>query len=695
MTTNSIHEPSISIEKMLNFFNGHLRHFHLKAVALRALKLVLAALTVAWLTQTTGRAQTTNYWDNTSPIEADGFGAAGGIWGTDAKWSPDATGNSTAGIVIPASTNYLYFGTDQPGYGLGAGTVSIGGTVSAVATYVGSQSGAVTLGSGPGSSTISITANLIGTNFVNAFLNNSTNLLTIDANLDFGTTGSRRLFGAAGPITVNGSITGSGSGARFFNSGCNLTLKGNVSEQMMLNGGKTIVGSAGLTWGAISTEAATGGTGGTLDLNGNDLTIGKLGGGPLSTTITDNAAGSGTSTLTVTVGGTATSGVAVGVTIADGATRKVGLTCKVPSGSYLVLTNANTYSGGTTIIGPGTLALNATGSINNSTNISIGAGSAVFDVSAITNYTLSTNTSLSASGYGTSLGTKAVLKGGTNVNLGSQPIVLTWGGNTSGTDNVHPCLWITQSALTLNNNPFTINGATTLGGGIYRLIQVTNGTAGVINESASPSYAVTGTAIDSARTNVISVSGGNVILTVSTPTTTTVSREVGSSPSTYGSPLTFKAAVVPVGGPTVPSGTVQFKTNGVAFGSAVTVVTDVSPNGKAEINASSLPASGSAYTVTAVYTPANTNFLASSDSTGIAQIINAVTSTATLAATVASNTATITVSGGPNTTYTLQTATNLTGSWWPIATNTANSGGVLIFVDPNATNAQQFYRTAH
>jgi hypothetical protein len=64
------------------------------------------------------------------------------------------------------------------------------------------------------------------------------------------------------------------------------------------------------------------------------------------------------------------------------------------------------------------------------------------------------------------------------------------------------------------------------------------------------------------------------------------------------------------------------------------------------------------------------------------------------AITLNGNTATINAFGIPGMTYALQTTTNVGGGWWPIGTNTASGDGSLIFVDPNATNVQQYYRMA-
>jgi hypothetical protein len=62
---------------------------------------------------------------------------------------------------------------------------------------------------------------------------------------------------------------------------------------------------------------------------------------------------------------------------------------------------------------------------------------------------------------------------------------------------------------------------------------------------------------------------------------------------------------------------------------------------------------------------------------------------------IVDNTATISAFGIPGFTYVLQTATNIVGPWWSIATNAASlADGSIPFVDPNATNSQQYYRTA-
>jgi len=175
------------------------------------------------------------------------------------------------------------------------------------------------------------------------------------------------------------------------------------------------------------------------------------------------------------------------------------------SNDTLVLSGANTYTGATTI-SAGTLALGAGGSLSNSPALAIAAG-ATFDVSAFSTYTLSRNTSLSASGAGISVGaTAAAIKGaaGGTVNLGAQPITLTYDGSD-------PALFISQGVLSLNGNQFTVNATAPLTNGAYLLVRQASGSI----SSASGFPAVTGSALGPGQAGSLSVSGGNLMLTVS------------------------------------------------------------------------------------------------------------------------------------------------------------------------------------
>ena len=103
------------------------------------------------------------------------------------------------------------------------------------------------------------------------------------------------------------------------------------------------------------------------------------------------------------------------------------------------------------------------------------------------------------------------------------------------------------------------------------------------------------------------------------------------------------------------------------------------------------------------YTPANDNNESFSYSvsdgrggsaTGIINLSVASAVSGNLAFSLAGSTATINGFGVPGYTYVLQTTTNLSTPWWTILTNTAAGDGTLNFTDPDATNAQQYYRTA-
>ena len=88
---------------------------------------------------------TTNYWDNNG--DAAGFGAAGGTWGTEPKWSADSTGASVPGGTTTTSVDDLFFGTRSSG--LAAGTVTVDGTGQAFHSMTfGSASGTITLSGG-------------------------------------------------------------------------------------------------------------------------------------------------------------------------------------------------------------------------------------------------------------------------------------------------------------------------------------------------------------------------------------------------------------------------------------------------------------------------------------------------------------------------------------------------------------------
>lgn len=407
----------------------------------------------------------------------------------------------------------------------------------------------------------------------------------------------------AGVLAI-GSDTSLGTGSLSLKGGTLQSSGGarSLANNMTLDASSTIAGGSAITINGTLTEA-----GGSRTLTVNNSALTTIAGNAY---LSDNNATSGRG-LTVT----GTGNLTISGPLANnnaGNTQTATLT-KSGSGT-LTLGTANTYSGNTTV-SAGTLALGASGSINSTPQISIAAG-ATYDVSAISAYTLSGSTTLTASGTGTVVGTSAAaIKGasGGTVSLGSRPITLTY-------DGANPALYISQGTLSLNGNAFTVNKAAALAVGTYTIVQQASG-----NITSVGSYTVSGTAIGAGKTGTISVSGGNVILTIQNTTTTALTRTVGGSPSTYGTSLTFHAVVSPDPG---NGSTITFKTNGVSFGTATTT------SGAADLTTSVLPYSGgSAYTVTADF-GGNVNNAASSGTLSGGQTVN----TATLSITASNDT---------------------------------------------------------
>jgi autotransporter-associated beta strand protein len=256
-----------------------------------------------------------------------------------------------------------------------------------------------------------------------------------------------------------------------------------------------------------------------------------------NTAVITNGAGSGSSGLIDLGNATRSFNIATGanvlvyVPISNGALTKTGL-------GTMSLGVANTFSGGTTI-SSGTLVLTNSGAINSSSQIGIAAG-ATFDVSALASpYNLSGNTTLAASGTGTTLGlSAAAIKGAATVSLGSQPISLTFTPTDFNGDLTHPALYVSQGNLSLNGNAFTVNNAsgTALDAGTYLLIQQASGN---VASSGSYSVTVTGSGLAGGDTASIQVSGGSVNLVVTAPPAPVI-----QSPTQSGNQLTFSWSAV-------------------------------------------------------------------------------------------------------------------------------------------------------
>jgi autotransporter-associated beta strand protein len=158
---------------------------------------------------------------------------------------------------------------------------------------------------GTGALTLSANATYTGTTFLNA------------GTLTFGgTSASTALQVAGGTLVLNGVAA-----ATTYN----------------LNGGTVRVGAAGV----VAAGATLNVNAGTFDLSGQNVTVANLGVGGVLGTVTDNAAGTGTSTLAVT--GYTNSTYTL---FADGATRKLALSLTNANSAPFLLNPSNTFSGG-------------------------------------------------------------------------------------------------------------------------------------------------------------------------------------------------------------------------------------------------------------------------------------------------------------------------------------------------------------
>jgi autotransporter-associated beta strand protein len=420
--------------------------------------------------------------------------------------------------------------------------------------------------------------------------------LSANRGITLGANGGSIQVSTGNTLTVPGIIAGSSGGGLM----CGTTPS--VGEgTLVLSGantynGPTSVASGTLQLGASgslpSTTAltvASAAVGGIFSLANFNQTIGSL---ASSTGIN----GTGTTTPTVALGsGALTVNQSSSTTFAGVISGSGGSLTKSGSGT-LTLSGANTYTGNTSITA-GTLALGSSGSINNTPLVSVSAG-ATFDVSAISSYTLSSSTTLSASGTGTTVGsTAAAIKGGTTVSLGSRPISLTFTPTAFTGDTAHPALYISQGTLSLNGNAFTVNNAsgTALNAGTYRLVQQASGS---ITSAGSYSVSVTGSGLISGATASIQVSGGNVnLVMMATPTysglTSSQSITYGAASVTLGGKLSATGPIYPPNGETV---TVTINGN-----AQTTTINDSTGDFSINYNLSGLVYSPNAYTITYSY----------------------------------------------------------------------------------------------
>lgn len=394
------------------------------------------------------------------------------------------------------------------------------------------------------------------------------------------------------PITETG--TGyllTGGGALLLNNSAN-SVSGNLTIDTNTTLAVASSGALGMTSGTIS-------LGNNAVLQNNDQTAGDA----FANSGVGISLPSSGAYLNVNTNGSLTYGGVIG---GSGSLTKIG--GGGVTGGTLILNGANTYSGNT-IIKQGVLALGSSGSINNSPAINIAAGG-TFDVSAQPGWTLGGSAFLYASGNGTSVYTNAAtIKGAASgtVNLGSEPVSLTYTPAATNGDVSDPALYISQGTLVLSHgNTIAISNASgaAMGAGLYTIIEQASGS---ISNSPYPTPQITGAGMQSSNVASLTVSGNSVYLLIARKTATTLSP---LSASSYGQPVTFTATVAP----SPSGGAVQFYDSGTPIGSPVAV-----SGGTASYTTSTLAVGN--HSITAGY-GGSTFYVGSTNSPALTQQVN-------------------------------------------------------------------------
>jgi len=207
------------------------------------------------------------------------------------------------------------------------------------------------------------------------------------------------------------------------------------------------------------------------------------------------------------IGGNGGTGYVGGV-ISDGS---LGYGFTKLSTSTLVLTNANTYSGATTV-SAGTLKLDTGGTLANTPNITVASG-AGFDVSTPTAaLTLGDGQTLKASATGGNTTATITLASSKNLTLGGTSTGLAFTALGSANTTAPLTVAGTGGSLDLAGKPVTVTTTTALAIGIYKLI-AKSGSATVTGTPGT--LTIGGSGLASGTTGTLRVTSGELVLNVS------------------------------------------------------------------------------------------------------------------------------------------------------------------------------------
>jgi large repetitive protein len=488
--TEKLHPP---FGKSINMKTSKILHF-----------LCRSALSAAFLFSSlpAAQAQTTYYWDLNGTDPGPGT-TPSGTWTVGGNWNNAANGSGTLGTA-PGALDTAYFTAGASGAQAGASTytVSLEGASVSVDKITFSSTAPTVIGSSVGDGTITLGIGGISIpRAANGGSGNTSAAATIQSNINLnGDQAWSQDMGLSGNLTISGNVGGTGNlTLTSLRSGRNIVLSGSVNHTgtlvtgsqtsntivsgnigsnvtnvsangngvFILSGTNTYTGnstisgsnsgtatlrigsnSAIVSTSTITLNSGTNASNSRLDLGDgansfNASIVGLLNSGTRQgrSVVTNSSTGTGTGTLTINP---ATANTFSGL-IQDGTTAKVAIS--VGGADTLTLSGANSYTGGTTV-SSGALVVRANAAtVTDVTVASVASGTATQTATVADTTGLAIGQTVSAPNL--AVGTFIIgITSGTTLQLSA---FATAANTSSGTFSAYQ---------TLGNGPVTISGGT-------------------------------------------------------------------------------------------------------------------------------------------------------------------------------------------------------------------------------------------